>query len=79
MFNANKKSRVSFVTPGPREWQGWYAGSQTQTIDQQAAQTLAAEAADILAFQVLVQRAGHGFLSRLLGRRCYLFPRCTPY
>jgi hypothetical protein len=54
VFNANKKSRVPFVTPGPREWQGWYSVSQAQTIDQLAAQTLTAKAADILAFQVLV-------------------------
>jgi hypothetical protein len=46
--------------------------SQTQTIDQFIAQTLTEETANILAFQMLVQRAGHCYsLTSLSGGVAY--------
>jgi hypothetical protein len=67
-----KKARCRVVTPGPRESQGYKSVSQAQTIDQQTAQRLTADAAHILAFQILVQRAGHCG-SLLFGERLGLF------
>ena len=67
-----KKARCRVVTPGPRESQGYKSVSPAQTIDQQTAQRLTADAAGILAFQILVHRAGH-CCSLLFGERLDLF------
>jgi hypothetical protein len=54
-----KKGQVSFCDTWPLQSARIGLVSQAQTVDQFVAQTLTDDAANILAFQVLVQRAGH--------------------